>query len=85
MNDEFMSKFEKLLEDVAMIKEMCRMCTEWGSLKEVTAIRSNSEQNCLQINALVKENKELKVRLNDLDQYSGECNVVIQCVPYKEN
>lgn len=47
MDAEFLGKFEKLLEDVPMIKGMC---SESGALKEeVAVVRSSAEQNSTQM------------------------------------
>lgn len=82
MDKAFSDKFEKLLEDVAVIKGLC---SEWGMLKEeVAAVRVDTDRNSDQIKRLTKENAMLRSRVDEMDQYSRKCNVIIQGIPSKE-
>lgn len=75
-----MEKFEKLLEDVAIMKERSN---EWGALKEeVAIIKVDTEQSKEQIQFLTQENAELRRKLDDLAQYSRKGNVIIQRIPF---
>lgn len=79
--------FAKLGEDIKEVKTICT--TTQNEVKtiseEVIKLKQENEENREDIEWLVNENRELKTRLDELEQYGMKYNLIINGVPTKEN
>ncbi len=75
MDLQLMEKFNKLLDDVAAIKGICKDCGVLKKKVQVALIKTNTENNSEQIRKLTRENVNLKRTVSELEHYSKKFNV----------
>lgn len=86
MDEEFKANFKKLMEDSGETRKLCTAMNEKISkiTDEVNELKMDNEANKSDIDFLLRENYELKVKINNMDQYSRKSNLIICGIPYKE-
>lgn len=87
--EEINQKLTKLMEmknEIEEIKSLCKSTnTAVQSLSnDVEDLKRDNEATKSDINLLASENEELRVKVNELTQYSMKNNLIFQGIPYKD-
>lgn len=83
-NEAFESKFNKLIDDMAVIKTtITEVNTKFSDLKsEIDKLNQDNKKMEMHIQTLSQENKILKQTVSSLEQYSRKNNLIINGIPY---
>lgn len=83
MNEDFMAKFNHLIQDVGEIKTLCsQMKLNLDDItQQVQTLKAETGNNTTEIQALKVENQDLKTKLNELELYSRKANIIINGIP----
>ena len=86
MDEKFKEDFKKLVEDVGITKKLCMSMNERLTKisREIEILKKDNEMNKSDIQHLLCENYELRLKLNEMEQYNKKSNLIIQGVPVVE-
>ncbi len=87
MDPEFLKQFNELVEETKSIKAIVSDSNAKvdAIAKQIHELKSENEELRAKVDIISQENKTLKRTVNDLEQYSRKCNVIINGIPEFDN
>lgn len=84
MDSEFMKKFDQLVTDASATRQIClEIKADMETLThEFDKLQSTGEDNNVKLADLAEAQRQLLVRLQELEQYNRKFNVVISGIPH---